>query len=157
MLLSLMMLNLSKNQLPVIDLVPLRTCTELSELNLGDNRLRYIDLSPLRNCPQLENIRLYRNYLKEETIVRICSEPGPIDSSVHIVVADSAAIEMTVTTSSKVIDISRLAECRQLIELTIQQCKNLETIRNFRSSRLSIMVHLRNLSYRQGVRILKAS
>jgi len=125
---SLMMLNLSKNQLPVIDLVPLRTCTELSELNLGDNRLRYIDLSPLRNCPQLENIRLYRNYLKEETIVRICSEPGPIDSSVHVVVADSAAIEMTVTTSSKVIDISKLAECRQLIELTIQQCKNLETI-----------------------------
>jgi Leucine-rich repeat (LRR) protein len=129
---NLTKLNLSKNQIETIDLGPLSKCSKLKELDLMINQLRAIDLSPLRECPQLEILRLKMNYLRKETVVPIFSR---VDkdliaqiNSTYVIPADPNVREMVVTTNSKNIDYSGLANCMHLEEIKIQQCENVESI-----------------------------
>ncbi|MCK5834072.1 leucine-rich repeat protein, partial [bacterium] len=57
-------LDVSNNQLYIIDLSPLASCTNLRLLNLRNNGLSIgIDLSPLASCANLEEIDLCCNEL----------------------------------------------------------------------------------------------
>ncbi|MFW9910650.1 MAG: leucine-rich repeat domain-containing protein, partial [Candidatus Thorarchaeota archaeon] len=60
----LMYLYLSYNSLTSLDLAPLAQCQKLRELKLYSNNIAEIDLSPLENCNHLEWLNLGFNNLK---------------------------------------------------------------------------------------------
>ena len=78
---SLQQLFLNGNKLQTIDLSSLNTCTNLEYLTLDANELKSIDLSPLTSCSKLIAITLIGNNIESIDLspVASCSNLGHVD------------------------------------------------------------------------------
>jgi hypothetical protein len=81
---NLNVIELSKNQLELIDLEPLRTCPNLHHLRLRSNRLNTIDLWPLVELGSIEEIDLVDNRIQNVNITPLIGKARiRLDESVH--------------------------------------------------------------------------
>jgi len=95
-------IDLSDNDIQVIDLQPLSGCTDLAELNLKGNRLGHIDLKPLSSCTKLKKLNLASNQLES-----IDFDPLRTHTELEL-------LNIGVNPSLKGVDLTPLKSCRKL-------------------------------------------
>lgn len=70
---SIREISLAANDLEVVDLTPLQSCTALTVLSLNSNRISTLDISPLESCTKLERLWLHDNCLESIDLSPISS------------------------------------------------------------------------------------
>eukprot|EP00177_Eucheuma_denticulatum_P002906 GFKZ01005224.1.p1 GENE.GFKZ01005224.1~~GFKZ01005224.1.p1 ORF type:complete len:1028 (+),score=114.02 GFKZ01005224.1:673-3756(+) len=70
---SIREISLAANDLEVVDLTPLQSCTALTVLSLNSNRIATLDISPLKSCTKLERLWLHDNCLESIDLSPISS------------------------------------------------------------------------------------
>ena len=132
-------LDLTLNQLTVIDLSPLSSCTNLLQLTLANNKLTSIDLSPLSSCINLEELCL-GDYLSPPWNPTEYNRITSIDLSPLSSCTNLERLSFYANQISN-IDISPLSPCTNLEEL----CLSYNWLANIDLSPLSFCTNLTGL------------